>query len=196
MTDLSQRCTYNGHLFRSVLEADYAMTFDALGIQWQYEPMTFRFPELKYRPDFFLPQSRQWVEVKGVFQPTDCRKILVFTNHQKARPHTATDDPCTNAWCPDIPIVTCTPGGQFIGYIRPNHPYRVSDRGDFFEFLRKQSRVVELYQCGVCLGWWFCDPDASWRCQCCGAYDGDGHLLSRVSSPFEPWPMIPRESVA
>lgn len=57
---------YAGHLFRSRLEADYACTFDSIGIAWQYETEGFELSNgMLYLPDFYLPQIRAWVEVKG-----------------------------------------------------------------------------------------------------------------------------------
>lgn len=192
----SQRTLYNGTLFRSALEADWAMTFDALSVPWEYEKVTLRFPELKYRPDFYLPHSRQWIEVKGVFEPNDCRKILVLLNHAKPRLHTGTDDPSSDHWCPDVSIVTCVPDGHFLGYVRRDTKRRVADRGDFFEFLRQQSRTVELFRCIRCGGSWFADPDASWRCQCCGVYEGARHVIAREASPLPGWPLAPAVNVA
>lgn len=70
---------YKGCRFRSRLEARWAVFFDALGIEWQYEPQGFTIlrqgwepdPDeeegnvWRWLPDFFLPQFGCWVEVKG-----------------------------------------------------------------------------------------------------------------------------------
>jgi hypothetical protein len=56
---------YKGYRFRSRLEARWAVFFDALGIEWQYEPEGFEANGERYLPDFFLPKSQTWVEVKG-----------------------------------------------------------------------------------------------------------------------------------
>ena len=59
---------YAGHKFRSRLEARWAVFFDALGIEWQYEPEGFSVDgsrQWSYLPDFYLPESKVWVEVKG-----------------------------------------------------------------------------------------------------------------------------------
>lgn len=58
--------TYSGTSFRSRLEADFAAHFDALGLAWDYEPEGFELDNgMRYLPDFWLPQIRAWVEVKG-----------------------------------------------------------------------------------------------------------------------------------
>lgn len=57
---------YAGRLFRSRLEARWAVFFDSLGIHWQYEPQGFEAVDgSRYLPDFYLPDLQTWVEVKG-----------------------------------------------------------------------------------------------------------------------------------
>lgn len=59
---------YRGRLFRSRLEARWAIFFDALSISWSYEEEGYRVEGFKgYLPDFKLitPQGRtRWVEIK------------------------------------------------------------------------------------------------------------------------------------
>ena len=56
---------YKGTRFRSRLEARWAVFFDALGIEWQYEPEAFRLKNGDgYTPDFWLPQLHCFAEVK------------------------------------------------------------------------------------------------------------------------------------
>jgi hypothetical protein len=53
-----------GVTLRSRPEACWALFFEHLGIEWQYEPRKFNVGDTTYTPDFYLPQSRMWVEVK------------------------------------------------------------------------------------------------------------------------------------
>lgn len=57
---------YKGYRFRSRLEARWAVFFDALGLQWEYEPAGFKTSKGAYLPDFFLPivGGGVWVEIK------------------------------------------------------------------------------------------------------------------------------------
>jgi len=56
---------YKGYRFRSRLEARWAVFFDALGIEWEYEPEGFELGDLGwYLPDFYLPSLDMWAEVK------------------------------------------------------------------------------------------------------------------------------------
>lgn len=83
---------YNGYKFRSRLEARWAVFFDAMGITYEYEPEGFKTPYGNYLPDFYLPQLRAWMEVKGgrewtpderakltsVCSSTDCVGLFVY----------------------------------------------------------------------------------------------------------------------
>lgn len=66
---------YKGYKFRSRLEARWAVFFDALGIEWDYEPEGFELPDgTRYLPDFWLKRERVWVEIKGQ-EPTDDERM-------------------------------------------------------------------------------------------------------------------------
>lgn len=64
---------YKGYRFRSRLEARWAVFFDALGIEWKYEPEGFELSDgTRYLPDFWLPFRESphagagyWIEIKG-----------------------------------------------------------------------------------------------------------------------------------
>ena len=59
---------YKGYLFRSRMEARWAVFFDALSIHWEYEPEGFECENgERYLPDFYLPSfdlHGLYVEVK------------------------------------------------------------------------------------------------------------------------------------
>lgn len=58
---------YNGYLFRSRLEARWAVFFDGMGINYEYEPEGYEISNCdKYLPDFFLPDCCTYVEVKSL----------------------------------------------------------------------------------------------------------------------------------
>lgn len=57
---------YAGHLFRSRIEARWAVAFDHMDVRWEYEREGFEFKDgLRYLPDFWLPDLACWFEVKG-----------------------------------------------------------------------------------------------------------------------------------
>lgn len=55
---------FAGVLFRSRLEARWAVFFENLGLRWEYEPEGFDLDGTNYLPDFYLPELPAWVEVK------------------------------------------------------------------------------------------------------------------------------------
>lgn len=81
---------YKGYRFRSRLEARWAVFFDALGVEYEYEPQGFVLPSGKhYLPDFkikcygtrgdFCDQPFDlWIEVKGEMTQQDADKIHEF----------------------------------------------------------------------------------------------------------------------
>lgn len=65
---------YNGTLFKSQLEAKWAVFFDTLNIEWVYEPCVIEHTDvytnrkLCYKPDFYLPRLGLYVEVKPTWE--------------------------------------------------------------------------------------------------------------------------------
>jgi hypothetical protein len=71
---------YNGYRFRSRLEARWAVFFDALDIDYEYEPEGYELKNGKrYLPDFYLPtfNGGLYCEVKPV--GGDFTKALLFS---------------------------------------------------------------------------------------------------------------------
>jgi hypothetical protein len=69
--------------FRSAWEANIARYYNYLGIKWEYEPKTFIFENItrgsvSYTPDFYLPETDQWVEVKGWMDSKSKTKLKRF----------------------------------------------------------------------------------------------------------------------
>lgn len=97
MTIKAIETRYAGCHFRSRLEARWAVFFDAMQIQWEYEPERFALPQTfeeserclpvrTYLPDFYLPENETWVEVKGSGRALDWRHILPFCDYDCALP--------------------------------------------------------------------------------------------------------------
>lgn len=90
---------YAGYRFRSRLEARWAVFFDALNIRYEYEKEGFDLGDgMRYLPDFWLPEQRCWIEIKGQ-APTEEEQ------DKAARLNEATDHPVFIFWgaieCPD-----------------------------------------------------------------------------------------------
>lgn len=68
-TQEAKQTVYGGQTFRSRLEARWAIVFDLLEIDWEYEPRVFHTPRGGYLPDFEIhvksEKKSSFVEIKG-----------------------------------------------------------------------------------------------------------------------------------
>jgi len=76
---------YGNHLFRSRLEARYAVYFDELGVTWEYEKEGFDLGNgLMYLPDFYLPDFRIYAEIKpktlNYKESLKCKKLALLSD--------------------------------------------------------------------------------------------------------------------
>lgn len=91
---------YKGYRFRSRLEARWAVFFDALGVDWEYEPEGFELPSgRRYLPDFRVKcwgtrggySARTafwlWIEVKGDMSEDDYSRIIEFSGVKNEGPY-------------------------------------------------------------------------------------------------------------
>ena len=145
---------YNGHRFRSRLEARWAVFFEAAGIPYLYEPEGYEMSDgTKYLPDFYLPKMHQFFEVKGVMSEKDEHKIEQFMRESGK------------------PIV--------IGY--DDMEFSACDKlGDEIHSRAYKEESV-LARCVECGDMFFLGLEGYYGCTCCGAYDGDGHFITELS---------------
>lgn len=80
---------WRGCRFRSRLEARWAVVFEALCIDWEYEPEGFVLDDgSQYLPDFLLHglegrcEGDLYIEVKGKMTERDLKKIEEFSKHR------------------------------------------------------------------------------------------------------------------
>lgn len=73
---------YNGYLFRSRLEARYAVLFDQLGWSWEYEKEGYELKSGRYLPDFWFPEFNCFAEIKpdGIIANRDIERITELSN--------------------------------------------------------------------------------------------------------------------
>lgn len=117
---------YAGCLFRSRLEARWAVFFDALGIEWQYEPQGFDMDTFRYLPDFFLPHAvapgrGTWVEVKGDRNNLDVGRLYAAALDLPASPCASADDRAIDG----IRLLVL---GDIPDRPKPHYALRTSDR--------------------------------------------------------------------
>lgn len=76
---------YKGYRFRSRLEARWAVFFDTLGLNWEYEPEGYDLgPAGYYLPDFYLRDKGLFVEIKPTFESAKANadKFSAMANHK------------------------------------------------------------------------------------------------------------------
>ncbi len=73
-----KRTWYKEIGFRSTWEARFASWLDKIGIPWLYEPKLFELSNSTYLPDFYLPHSGNYVEIKGWDRGARLAKVEEF----------------------------------------------------------------------------------------------------------------------
>ena len=147
----AQKDWYNGIEFRSKLESKTAQALDNIGIRYEYEPEGYKLTNgMWYRPDFWLPDVKQFIECKGVMSSTDSAKIVGLvedTNHPVFVISYDNAMFVTKWWNnPDESVVTYT---------------------DY----------LALGQCRQCGEKFFYAGEDTYACPVCEAYDGSHHLI-------------------
>jgi len=67
---------YRGAQFRSRAEARWAVLFDGIGLEWEYEKEGFQLPTQWYLPDFWSGQLSAFGEVKAATEQWDEAALL------------------------------------------------------------------------------------------------------------------------
>lgn len=119
---------YNGYRFRSRLEARWAVFFDALGIKYEYEPEGYELSDgSKYLPDFYLPDLKYYVEVKG-------KSIQLESDLQRIE-HFVIDSKCAVMILSEVPYDTGAQGLYWfpIMYFQARSRGRVESCYAFFQ---------------------------------------------------------------
>jgi hypothetical protein len=73
-----KRIKYKDICFRSSWEAIYAKYLDKNNIKWLYETKVFDLENTTYRPDFYLPETDEYIEIKGYWYKTSLIKFKLF----------------------------------------------------------------------------------------------------------------------
>ena len=151
----AQRDWYNGIEFRSKLESKTAQAFDNIGIAYEYEPDGYKLTNgMWYRPDFYLPDARQFVECKGVMSSTDSAKIIGLVEDE------------------GMPVLA-------ISYNNAMLVMRCWNQPDG-EIVTYSGEEVALTWCVKCGKPWFMSWSDTYECPCCGTHEGDHHLCGTV----------------
>jgi len=74
----ARRAEYNGTTLRSSYEVRFAKALDSHGIGWEYETRRFNLGTCTYAPDFYIPATGAFWEVKGWFNERSRERVLLF----------------------------------------------------------------------------------------------------------------------
>jgi hypothetical protein len=76
---------YKGIMFRSRLEARWAIFMDTMGVKYDYEPEAFDLGDgIFYTPDFWLPEVKAYLEIKPEYPSSEetekAHRLATHTN--------------------------------------------------------------------------------------------------------------------
>ena len=155
----AKKVCYRGIQYRSTLEAKTAQSLDNLGIPYQYEPDGYQLTNgVWYKPDFYLPGAKQFIECKGVMSTEDSAKI------------------CGLVQDTGIPVVV-------ISYDNIMLVIRWED-GDIVTY---SGDSMMLGWCRECKQAYFYSEEGSYECTGCTYYVGDSTMTTalQISSGTE-----------
>jgi ribosomal protein L40E len=67
---------YKKYFMHSSWEVAYAKYLDKNNIKWQYESKTFDLGDTTYTPDFYLPETDKYIEIKGYWGRKSLNKLI------------------------------------------------------------------------------------------------------------------------
>ena len=76
--------THNGITFRSRLEVRWAKALEAAEINYLYEPIGLDLDGCWYLPDFYLPELRAFLEIKGPHNMGELKPYLLYKHIAKS----------------------------------------------------------------------------------------------------------------
>jgi len=158
----AQREEHPGITFRSMLEAQWSVIFDALCLPWVFEPVTFDLPSGLYVPDFKIypevgDERTFWVEIKGpwpnarefevasevnIYAQTP---LLILTGDVPRQPNGGTAwwfDPGHDRWS------MLRPEEALIRVIYRNTDHQPEDLGELWKTALDEARHADLIKVG------------------------------------------------
>jgi len=151
---------YSGVRMDSRLETRWAAFLDANGIVWEHHPDCYVLGSTHYEPDFWLPQIRTILEVKGAF--TGARDFKPLTYSLQA----ARNDV--------LMVYGEAPAGVVFSLIHPT-PLEVAYPGASGKASGQRiDGGLFMGRCVECGCVQFVESCMAWDCRVCGHYDGAG----------------------
>jgi hypothetical protein len=161
---------------RTMLEAAWASLLTAHGALWLYDAGT-----LSTGARFYLPASRQTLVVRSspltkIVRASLLRQLRALPDRLTGPTWEHRGDSREDPPIPDVALVIVGASGSFYGLDRNALQWESAVQHD-----------LSFCRCVKCDGWYFCATWHSWRCQCCGWYDGNADVHPMHASPLSPW---------
>ncbi len=183
---------YGGLLFRSRLEARWALFFDRLHIPWEYEPQGFDVGGRPYLPDFLLGLGRiLWAEVKPSVgaDPDGEERWRSFLDAQPEGTRGVLLTPMTGQGQQFLTVEKCGERGDFQLAEDECHMWLSCSEGYHFD-LQQLGSTAGCAQCGETRTCSSCDGTGLHKggpviCYCC-APPGSGRVpASKNAAPWD-----------
>ena len=169
------KTTYKGIEMRSKLESRIALFLDALNIKWEYEPKTFLLSNgHPYKPDFYLPELKQWIEVKGDIKDHNKEFSMRFVEENKTELILISNEKAFFFYNWFIPI-------QDAGYYHGDS-FKYTGEGEEDAVCCDDNLFVGL--CSNCGKYFYCGNLGSYHCRACGTHNGDHDLKYNLQGDF------------
>jgi hypothetical protein len=175
----NQAYRYRGKVLRSRFECTVAYLLELCGqSDWEYEPYVHSMNRIQYRPDFWVPSLRMWVEPRGYQDSSGENRIGIFGD-DIARGLIAHRNEVRNIHQLSIVHDPAAPAWQYHQYL----VIRGSDAAPTtFTFYRSQRAVaggeglvsgpyrgIDRVYCATLNRWSLTPPGEAAQCRMCGA---------------------------
>jgi hypothetical protein len=155
---------YKGMQMRSKLETKIALLLDYLKIKWEYEPKTFQLSSgIMYKPDFYLPEHKQWIEVKGVIGNNNLEISKTFVKDTKQ----------------EIILIS----SREIYYFEYLNNWKECN----WESSVWMQIGMQIGKCSKCKTYFFTPLYGSYHCRKCGNHEGDHDIVAGINSGNGCW---------
>ena len=155
---------YKGIQMRSKLETKIALFLDYLKIKWVYEPKTFLLSTgIMYKPDFFLPEHKQWIEVKGIIGENNFKISETFVKDTKQ----------------EIILIS----SDEIYYFEFNGSWKECN----WDTAVWKQVGLQIGKCSNCKTHFFTPLYGSYHCRKCNTHEGDHDIITGINSGEGAW---------
>lgn len=208
---------YKSIKFRSRMEARFASMMDTVRVRWEYEREAYMLDGKPYLPDFWLPESRTIVEIKGVLDAEAIEKADRLARKLNGIPprlsfglddEDAALEKRVSTGVVVLDTLALDEHGRLCGYFAPfawgqHLAWLLNDgnfRADSWNSMLTRERDCSLRRCSLCMAAFWLPEHGCWACSACGkrigrsshANDLDLRAASVAATKETRWAASPR----